>query len=71
MKVDSDLISLVNALTTTKLDKGSCIRRVFKVYTAQLNVRFQYMAQNQYIFINQINLRFEHLTMCQSICRSG
>ena len=52
MKVDSDLISLVNALTTAKLDKGSCIRHIFKIYTAQLNVRFQYMAQNQYILIS-------------------
>jgi hypothetical protein len=46
MKVDSDLISFVKALATA---------------LAKLYNHFPYLEQNQYIFISQVNWRFEHL----------
>ena len=50
MQVDSNLISLVKALPTA-FDKVR-IRHRFKIYTAQMNVKFQYLAHNQHIFIS-------------------
>jgi hypothetical protein len=49
--VDSDLISFVKALATA---------------LAKLYNHFPYLPQNQYIFIDQVNWRFEHL-LCAKI----
>ena len=51
MKVDSALTSLAKALTTA---------------LAKLYNHFPYLPQNQYIFIGQVNWRFEHL-LCVKI----
>ena len=50
MQVNSNLMPFVKALPTA-FDKVR-IRHRFKIYSVQVNVKFQYLAHNQHIFIS-------------------